>query len=239
MIGRMRTAVAFLLLSVAATPALAQEAAPAQSPVQAPAQAQTTAAAPASAQTPAPASAQTPTPEPAKKRIEIHDVAHVRIETNLGDIVVKLDAIRAPLTVQNFVQYAVDGYYDGTIFHRVIPTFIAQGGGYLPDLTEKPADRTVVNESGNGLTNKRGTIGMARTSDPHSARAQFYFNLVDNAMSLDPRPTRWGYAVFGEVEDGLDVLDKIGSVPTGAGGEFDRDVPVEPIIIKHVELLPD
>ena len=173
----------------------------------------------------------------AQRTIEITDSATVRIETSMGDIVVELDAARAPLTVQNFLQYVVEGYYDGTIFHRVAASFIAQGGGYLPDLTEKPAERTVPNESGNGLNNLRGTIALARKNDPHSGAAQFYFNLVDNTASLDPRPSRWGYAVFGKVVDGLDVMNSIGGVPTGAGGDFDRDVPIEPIVIERIVLL--
>jgi len=175
----------------------------------------------------------------AQRTIEIRDRAQVRIETSVGAIVVELDAARAPLTVQNFVQYAVEGHYEGTIFHRVAAAFIAQGGGFLPDMSEKPAEREVPNESGNGLSNVRGTIGMARGNEPHSGAAQFYFNLVDNGNSLDPRPSRWGYAVFGRVIEGLDVMDRIGSVPTGASGEFTRDVPVEPIVIERVVLLTE
>ena len=173
----------------------------------------------------------------AQQTIEITDRATVHIETSMGTIIVELDAARAPLTVQNFLQYVVEGYYEGTIFHRVAASFIAQGGGYLPDLTEKPAERTVPNESGNGLNNQRGTIAMARQNDPHSAAAQFYFNLVDNSGALDPRPSRWGYAVFGKVVEGLDVMDLIGGVPTGAAGEFSRDVPIEPIVIERIVLI--
>jgi cyclophilin family peptidyl-prolyl cis-trans isomerase len=173
----------------------------------------------------------------AQQTIEITDTARVRIETNLGEIVVEVDANRAPLTVQSFLQYAVEGYYDGTNFHRVAASFLAQGGGFLPDLTEKPVEGSVPNESGNGLSNLRGTIGVARGNDPHSGAAQFYFNLADNSSSLDPRPSRWGYAVFGKVIEGMDVLDRIGGVPTGAGGIFDRDVPVTPILIEHVILI--
>jgi len=173
----------------------------------------------------------------AQGTIEITDRATVHIETSKGTIVVELDAARAPLTVQNFLQYVVEGHYEGTIFHRVAASFVAQGGGYLPDLTSKPAERTVPNESGNGLNNVRGTIAMARQSDPHSAAAEFYFNLVDNSASLDPRPSRWGYTVFGRIVEGLDVMDLIGGVPTGAGGTFDRDVPIEPIIIERIVLI--
>jgi peptidyl-prolyl cis-trans isomerase A (cyclophilin A) len=168
--------------------------------------------------------------------IVIDDKATVRIDTTLGPIVVELNPARAPVTVQNFLQYVVEDHYDGTIFHRVATGFIVQGGGYLPDLTLKPAENKVFNESGNGLTNDRGTIAMARSNEAHSADSQFYFNLVDN-NNLNPRPTRWGYAVFGEVIEGMDVVDQIGSVPTGPGGEFDRDVPIDPIIIEHIELI--
>jgi cyclophilin family peptidyl-prolyl cis-trans isomerase len=175
----------------------------------------------------------------AQRTIEISGSATVRIDTSMGAITVELDAGRAPLTVQNFLQYVVEGYYEGTIIHRIAANFIAQGGGYLPDLTEKPAERTVPNESGNGLSNLRGTIAMARKNDPHSAAAQFFFNLVDNGGSLDPRPSRWGYTVFGKVVDGLEVIDRISGLPTGAGGEFDRDVPVEPIVIERIVLLTE
>jgi cyclophilin family peptidyl-prolyl cis-trans isomerase len=175
---------------------------------------------------------------PSQAQIEITGSAQVRIETSLGNIVVELDANRAPLTVQNFVQYVVDGFYSGTIFHRVAPGFIAQGGGFLPDLTRKTAERFVNNESGNGLSNRRGTIAMARGNDPHGASSEFYFNLVDNP-DLDPRPSRWGYAVFGEIVEGLEVLDRIGSVPTTAAGEFDRNVPVETILIERIVLLQE
>jgi cyclophilin family peptidyl-prolyl cis-trans isomerase len=170
------------------------------------------------------------------QEIRISGSAMVRIETSLGDIVVELDASRAPLTVQTFLQNVVDGFYDGTIFHRISPGFLIQGGGFLPDLTRKPSDVTVFNESGNGLSNLRGTIGMARSNDPHSATTEFYFNLVDNP-TLDPRPTRWGYAVFGEIVEGIEVMDRIGSVATGAGGDFERDVPAETILIERIELI--
>jgi cyclophilin family peptidyl-prolyl cis-trans isomerase len=169
-------------------------------------------------------------------QIIISGEARVRIETSMGDFVVELDAGRAPETVQSFLQYVVDDHYEGTIFHRIAAGFIVQGGGYTADLVLKPATRTVFNESGNGLSNLRATIAMARGNEPHSADSQFYINLVDNA-SLNPRPTRWGYAVFGEVVEGMEVIDLIGAVPTGARGEFDRDVPVDPIVIERVELL--
>jgi cyclophilin family peptidyl-prolyl cis-trans isomerase len=162
----------------------------------------------------------------------------VRVVTNLGSFVIELDASRAPLTAANFLNYVREGHYDGTIFHRVVQGFVAQAGGYKANMEAVPAPNTVPNESGNGLSNLRGTVGIARTNDPHSANAQFYINLADN-VDLDPRPTRWGYAVFGRVTDGMDVVDEIGHRPTGAGGPFPRDVPVEPIVIEHIEILDD
>src|SRR5690606_1643301 len=120
----------------------------------------------------------------------------VRVTTNVGSFVIELDAGRAPLTVAHFLQYVEEGHFAGTVFHRVVQGFVAQGGGYTEDLELKPAERTVPNESGNGLSNLRGTVGIARTSDPHSGTTQFYINLADN-LDLNPRPTRWGYAVFG------------------------------------------
>jgi cyclophilin family peptidyl-prolyl cis-trans isomerase len=174
----------------------------------------------------------------AQETLIVSDNVNVRIETSMGDIVVELNSIRAPETVQNFLQYVVDGHYEGTIFHRVATGFLVQGGGYLPDLSLKPAERMVFNESGNGLSNLRGTIAMARSNEPHAANTQFFFNLVDNS-NLNPRPTRWGYAVFGEVTEGMEVVDQISAVPTGSAGEFDRDVPLEPIIIEKITLLED
>jgi cyclophilin family peptidyl-prolyl cis-trans isomerase len=158
----------------------------------------------------------------------------VRVTTNVGSFVVELDDLRAPLTVANFLKYVDAGFYAGTVFHRVIPGFVAQGGGYTADYELKPTTGTVPNESGNGLSNLRGTIGMARTAEPHSGTAQFYINLADN-LELDPRPTRWGYAVFGKVIEGMDIVDEIGHRPTGAAGPFDRDVPVSPVVIQKVE----
>jgi cyclophilin family peptidyl-prolyl cis-trans isomerase len=174
----------------------------------------------------------------AQETLIVSDNVSVRIETSMGDIVVELNSIRAPETVQNFLQYVVDGHYEGTIFHRVATGFLVQGGGYLPDLSLKPAERMVFNESGNGLSNLRGTIAMARSNEPHAANTQFFFNLVDNS-NLNPRPTRWGYAVFGEVTEGMEVVDQISAVPTGSAGEFDRDVPLEPIIIEKITLLEE
>jgi cyclophilin family peptidyl-prolyl cis-trans isomerase len=174
----------------------------------------------------------------AQETIEISSIARVRIETSLGEIIVELDPFRAPLTVQNFLQYVVDGHYTDTVFHRVAAGFLVQGGGYTADLTLKPAERMVVNESGNGLSNLRGTIAMARSNEPHAATSQFYFNLADNP-NLDPMPSRWGYAVFGRVVQGMDVVDQIGSMPTGPRGEFERDVPAETVLIERIELIRD
>jgi len=160
----------------------------------------------------------------------------VRVETSVGDFVIELDPGRAPLTTEAFLTNVTTGFYADTVFHRVVSGFIAQGGGYTADLQLKPTENSVINESGNGLSNLRGTVGMARTADPHSATTQFYVNLADN-LDLNPRPTRWGYTVFGTVVEGMDVVDEIGHAPTGAGGEFERSVPVNPILIENVSLL--
>jgi cyclophilin family peptidyl-prolyl cis-trans isomerase len=161
----------------------------------------------------------------------------VRIVTNLGTLLVELEDERAPLTVANFLQYVREGHYNGTTFHHVAVNFVVQGGGFTPDFKKKPAREPVFNESGNGFKNTRGTIGMARgDKNPHSAQAQFFFNIADNP-DLDPLPTRWGYAVFGHIVQGLDVLDRIGSVATGAGGDFKEDVPVKPVIMEKIEIV--
>lgn len=156
----------------------------------------------------------------------------VKVETSAGNFVIQLDASRAPLTVANFLQYVNDGFYTGTVFHRVVSGFVIQGGGYTEDLALKPPRAALVNESGNGLPNRRGSVAMARTAEPHSADAQFYVNLADN-LALDPKPTRWGYAVFGEVVEGLDVVDGIGHRATGTRSGM-QDVPVETVVIRSV-----
>lgn len=160
----------------------------------------------------------------------------VRLSTSMGDIVLELDAQRAPATAANFAQYVREGHYDGTIFHRVIGSFMIQGGGMTPDLREKPARAPIPLENKSGLTNRRGTVAMARTMDPNSARAQFFINVVDNPM-LDPANSRDGngYAVFGKVVQGMDVVDKIKTVATGSSGMYD-DVPLRPILIKKATL---
>jgi cyclophilin family peptidyl-prolyl cis-trans isomerase len=161
----------------------------------------------------------------------------VRVTTNMGEFVIELNPDRAPLTVANFLRYVKEGYYSETLFHRVVANFVIQGGGHsASDLKLKPVHEAVHNESGNGIQNKRGTVGLARGESPHSGNGQFYVNLVDNP-DLDPLPTRWGYAVFGKVVQGMDVVDRIGVTPTGASGPFKSDTPLKPVIIEKVELL--
>ncbi len=162
----------------------------------------------------------------------------IEIVTSHGRMVFVLDRPRAPITVENFIRYVLDGHYDGTIFHRVVPEFVIQGGGYLPDYSEREARGTIVNESGNGLSNARGTLAMARQSDPHTATAQWFINLVDNER-LDPSARRWGYAVFGRMLEGEAVLDRIGAIETGAAGPFEGQVPVEQVTIQHVRLIEE
>jgi peptidyl-prolyl cis-trans isomerase A (cyclophilin A) len=160
----------------------------------------------------------------------------VRLATSAGDIVIELDAEKAPKSVDNFIQYVKAGHYDGTVFHRVIPSFMIQGGGMLPDLTEKTTRAPIPLESGNGLNNVRGTVAMARTAAPNSATSQFFVNVVDNAF-LDKANSRDGngYAVFGKVVEGMDVVDKIKAVPLKNAGPF-QNVPVTPVIIRKASL---
>jgi len=160
----------------------------------------------------------------------------VRVQTSQGVFVLQLDAARAPITVHNFLEYVGAGHYEGTIFHRVIDGFVVQGGGFTPDLQEKPTRDAIPNESGNGLSNVRGTIAMARTGDPHSATSQFYINLTDN-VKLDPNAERWGYCVFGKVIEGMEIIDAIAKMPTGARGEMDRDVPKTDVVVQKMELV--
>jgi len=161
----------------------------------------------------------------------------VRVTTSMGDFIVELNPERAPLTVANFLQYVKEGHYSGTLFHRVVSNFVVQGGGYTAgDYKLKPVHDPVANEAGNGLRNTRGTVGLARTGEPHSGNAQFYVNVADNS-DLDPVPTRWGYAVFGKVVQGMEVVDRIGVLPTGKSGPFKAEAPLTPVIIEKVELL--
>jgi peptidyl-prolyl cis-trans isomerase B (cyclophilin B) len=160
----------------------------------------------------------------------------VILRTSHGDITLELDAENAPATVSNFLQYVRDGHYDNTIFHRVIDNFMIQGGGMAPGMKQKPTRAPIANEAGNGLRNKRYTVAMARTSDPHSASAQFFINVADNDF-LDykgPSPQGWGYCVFGKVVAGQDVVDRIKGVATGTSG-FHQDVPRDDVVISRAE----
>lgn len=159
----------------------------------------------------------------------------ITLHTNYGDIAIELDHENAPKTAANFQQYAEDGYYDGTIFHRVIDGFMIQGGGMNPDMSEKETRDPIENEADNGLKNDRGTLAMARTMDPHSASAQFFINVKDNAFLNHTAKNEqgWGYCVFGKVTDGMDTVDKIKGVETGNAG-FHQDVPKESVVIEKV-----
>lgn len=162
----------------------------------------------------------------------------VRFETSAGDFVVEVDTVRAPLTAENFLRYVRDGAYDGTVFHRVIANFVVQGGGYDDRLAARPARATIPNESGNGLSNRRGTLGLAREESPHSGSSQFYVNLIDNP-GLDPLPSRWGYAVFGRVVEGMDVIDRIAYMRTETVENFGADVPVERPVVRRAWVVGD
>ena len=156
----------------------------------------------------------------------------VVLDTTMGPITIELDRAKAPITVDNFLKYVDEGFYNGVIFHRVIPGFMIQGGGMTEDMQEKPTRGTIKNEGGNGLKNARGTLAMARTPDPDSASAQFFINLKDNGfLNRDEAQDGFGYAVFGKVIGGMDVVDKIAQVPTGRRGSS-GDVPTKPILIK-------
>ena len=162
----------------------------------------------------------------------------VRVSTNFGSFVIELQRDRAPLTVENFLNYVRSGHYTNTLFHRVISGFLIQGGGVGTDYKAKPALKSVVNEAGNGLKNFRGTVGLARASGPHTGDAQFFINVADNA-DLDPLPTRWGYAVFGKVVEGMEVVDRISVSPTGAQGPYKQDAPLQAVVIQKVEILSE
>lgn len=159
-----------------------------------------------------------------------------RFETTLGAFVLELDAVRAPLSSENFLRYVRDGFYDGTVFHRVIANFVVQGGGYDENLAPRPARAAIPNESGNGLENRRGTVGIARDESPHSGTSQFYINLIDNS-GLDPLPSRWGYAVFGRVVEGMEVIDRIAHLPTATVPPLGPDVPRERPQIRRAYVL--
>jgi cyclophilin family peptidyl-prolyl cis-trans isomerase len=161
----------------------------------------------------------------------------VKLQTTMGDIILELDKEKAPITAENFLTYVQENFYDGTIFHRVIPNFMIQGGGFTPDMAEKKTNPPINNEASNGLKNDRGTIAMARTPDPHSATSQFFINLVDN-NGLNYSAQNPGYAVFGKVIEGMDVVDKIAKVKTAKKGPHEN-VPVEPIQIQSVSIIAE
>ncbi|AKD25306.1 Peptidyl-prolyl cis-trans isomerase (rotamase) - cyclophilin family [Polynucleobacter duraquae] len=167
-------------------------------------------------------------------------MSKVLLKTNKGDITLTLDAAKAPKTVANFIEYVKSGHYDGTIFHRVIDNFMVQGGGMTAGLKEKKSGAQIENEANNGLKNERGTVAMARTSDPHSATAQFFINVNDNDFlnHTAPNAQGWGYAVFGKVTDGLDVVDVIRQVKTSNSG-FHQDVPTEDVLIEKASVLEE
>ena len=165
-------------------------------------------------------------------------MSNVKIQTSMGDLIIELDAEKAPLTAENFLQYVRDGFYVNTVFHRVIDGFMVQGGGFEPGMKQKPVRAPIKNEAGNGLKNDAYTVAMARTSDPHSATAQFFFNVVNNNF-LNFRAANadgFGYCVFGKVVEGRDVIDKIKAVPTGTRG-FHQDVPANDVVIKKAEVV--
>ena len=167
-------------------------------------------------------------------------MAKVLLKTNQGDITLMLDAVKAPKTVANFLQYVKSGHYDGTIFHRVIDNFMIQGGGMTAGMKEKSSGKQIENEANNGLKNDLGTVAMARTSDPHSATAQFFINVNDNDFlnHTAPNAQGWGYAVFGKVSDGMDVVNAIRKVKTATSG-FHQDVPKEDVVIEKATVLEE
>ena len=171
--------------------------------------------------------------EPVAAEDQMEPSPRVRVETTAGAFTLELFALDAPLTVAQFLRLTASRFYEGAIFHRVVKDFVIQGGGWTVDFQERAVEENLPNESGNGRSNLRGTIAMARTSDPHSATSQFYINLQDN-VALNPRPGRWGYAVFGQVVSGMEVVEEIGNRATGPGGGFDKDVPAAPVIIERV-----
>jgi len=190
--------------------------------------------APAKAAAPAKKAPEAPASEADKS------ASKVLIKTNLGEMTVELYPDKAPKTVENFLAYVNGKFYDGTVFHRVIDNFMIQGGGFTPDLRQKATRPAIANEAKNGLSNSRGTLAMARTGDPNSATAQFFINVVDNPRldyTSDANGSTWGYCVFGKVISGLDVVDKIKAVPTGAQGPFKSDVPTTPVVIEKISVI--
>jgi cyclophilin family peptidyl-prolyl cis-trans isomerase len=175
-----------------------------------------------------PSPATTPSPAPASR---------VQVVTSLGNFTIELNTERSPLTVAAFLKYVDSGQYTKTIIHRAIANFVIQGGGYDTDYKLKPVASKTFNESGNGLSNVRGTVGLARGVEPHSGDCQFYVNIADNTP-LDPNPARWGYAVFGKVVEGMDVVDHISTQPTGAAGPLKEDSPLTKVVIERIERVP-
>lgn len=221
----------------AACPALsfADEAPPAAAATAASTPAQAPPASPADGTAARPAAAAKAQSKPAGPTLPATPASpQIQVVTSMGSFTLELNAERAPLTVAHFLKYVDQGQYSGTVFHRVIANFVIQGGGFDTNYKPKAAPVKVVNESGNGLTNQRGTVGMARSQDPHGSDAQFYVNLYDNE-ALDPNKTRWGYAVFGKVVQGMEVVDRIGNVATGARGPFKEDAPLKPVVIERIE----
>ncbi|MCK9379578.1 MAG: peptidylprolyl isomerase [Sulfuritalea sp.] len=161
----------------------------------------------------------------------------LEMKTSQGTMIIELYQDKAPKSVENFLQYAKDGFFNGTVFHRVIPGFMIQGGGFTPDMKQKEARAPIQNEAKNGLKNETGTLAMARTGDPHSASAQFFINVADNSFLDYPGRDGWGYAVFGKVTQGMDIVKKIEKLPTANVGPF-QNVPSTPILIESVKLLP-
>ncbi len=201
-----------------------------------------TAPAPAkpAAKTPAKAAAPKAKAETTPAEADKAVASKVLVKTSLGDMTIELYPDKAPKSVENFLAYVNSGFYDGTIFHRVIDNFMIQGGGFTRDLRQKPTRPAIPNEAKNGVSNTRGTLAMARTGDPNSATAQFFINVVDNPRldyTSDASGATWGYAVFGKVVSGLDVVDKIKAVPTGAQGPFKSDVPTTPVVIEKISVI--
>ena len=161
----------------------------------------------------------------------------LEVKTSQGTLIIELYQDKAPKSVENFLQYAKDGFFNGTVFHRVIPGFMIQGGGFTPDMKQKDTREPIQNEAKNGLKNELGTLAMARTGDPHSASAQFFINLKDNGFLDYPGRDGWGYAVFGKVVQGFDTVQKIATVPTANAGPH-QNVPTTPVLIESVKLLP-
>lgn len=169
------------------------------------------------------------------------ELPRVKMQTNQGTIVLELQPDKAPMSVENFLSYVNDGFYDGTVFHRVIDGFMVQGGGFTADFQKKQTKAPIENEADNGLTNDVGTIAMARTGDPNSATAQFFINIAKNEFlnHSAPTPQGWGYAVFGKVIEGMEVVNTIKSLPTGADGPFAQNVPKTAVVIENVTVVAD